>query len=129
MCTTLLFMNQGLSLWWNGEEIRAIHPGIGHTDGDSVLWFMKSNVVHMGDYYFAGMCPFVDLASGGSVVKLIASLDAILGQIPADAKVIPGHGPLTDVAALRKYRGMLEGTVAAVKKSRAAGKSGEQVQE
>lgn len=119
---------QGLSLWWNGEEIRAIHPGVGHTDGDAVLWFTKSNVVHMGDDYFANGFPFVDLASGGSVVKLIASLDVILGQVPADAKLIPGHGPVSDVEGLRKYRAMLEGAVAAVKKARAAGKSVEQMQ-
>ncbi len=119
---------QGLSLWWNGEEIRAIHPGVGHTDGDTVLWFTKSNVVHMGDDYFASGFPFVDLGSGGSVVKLVGSIDTILGQVPADAKVIPGHGPLSDVAGLRKYRAMLEGAVVAVKKGRAAGKSVEQMQ-
>ena len=119
---------QGLSLWWNGEEIRAIHPGIGHTDGDSVIWFMRSNVVHMGDDYFAGMFPFVDLGSGGSVTKLIESLDVILGQIPADAKVIPGHGPVTGVAELRSYRGMLDGVVAAVRKGLASGKTVEQMQ-
>ena len=119
---------QGLSLWWNGEEIRAIHPGIGHTDGDSVIWFMRSNVVHMGDDYFAGMFPFVDLASGGSVTKLIESVDVILGQIPADAKVIPGHGPVTGVAELRSYRGMLDGVVATVRKGLASGKTVEQMQ-
>jgi glyoxylase-like metal-dependent hydrolase (beta-lactamase superfamily II) len=119
---------QGLSLWWNGEEIRAIHPGIGHTDGDSVIWFTQSNVVHMGDDYFAGMFPFVDLSSGGSVTKLIESLDVILGQIPADAKVIPGHGPVTGVAELRGYRGMLDGVVAAVRKGLASGKTVEQMQ-
>jgi len=119
---------QGLSLWWNGEEIRAIHPGIGHTDGDSVIWFMQSNVVHMGDDYFAGMFPFVDLSSGGSVTKLIESLDVILGQVPADAKVIPGHGPVTGVAELRSYRGMLDGVVAAVRKGLASGKTVEQMQ-
>lgn len=119
---------QGLSLWWNGEEIRAIHPGLGHTDGDTVLIFTKSNVVHMGDDYFASGFPFVDLASGGSVVHLIESVDVILGQIPADAKVIPGHGSVSDVAGLRKYRAMLDGAVAAVKKAQAAGKSVEQMQ-
>src|SRR6267143_1794055 len=119
---------QGLSLWWNGEEIRAIHPGIGHTDGDSVIWFMRSNVVHMGDDYFDGMFPFVDLASGGSVTKLIESLDVILGQIPADAKVIPEHGPVTGVAELRSYRGMLDGVVATVRKGLASGKTVEQMQ-
>ena len=124
----VITFDQGLSLWWNGEEIRAIHPGPGHTDGDTVLWFTKSNVVHMGDDYFASGYPFVDLGSGGSVVKLVESLDVILGQIPPDAKVIPGHGPVSDVAGLRKYRAMLEGAVAAVRKGRAAGKSVEQLQ-
>jgi glyoxylase-like metal-dependent hydrolase (beta-lactamase superfamily II) len=124
----IVTFDQGLSLWWNGEEIRAIHPGLGHTDGDTVLWFVKSNVVHMGDDYFASGYPFVDLGSGGSVVKLIESIDVILGQIPPDAKVIPGHGPLSDVPGLRKYRAMLDGAVAAVKKGRAAGKSVEQMQ-
>jgi glyoxylase-like metal-dependent hydrolase (beta-lactamase superfamily II) len=119
---------QGLSLWWNGEEIRALHPGIGHTDGDSVIWFTRSNVVHMGDDYFAGMFPFVDLANGGSVTKLIESVDVILGQIPAEAKVIPGHGPVTGVAELRGYRGMLDGVVAAVRKGLASGKTVEQMQ-
>jgi len=119
---------QGLSLWWNGEEIRAIHPGLGHTDGDTVLWFMKSNVVHMGDDYFATGYPFVDLASGGSVVKLVESIDVILGQIPQDAKVIPGHGPVSDVAGLRKYRAMIDGAVGAVRKARASGKTVEQMQ-
>ena len=120
---------QGLSLWWNGEEIKAIHPGLGHTDGDSVIWFTKSNVVHMGDDYFAGMFPFVDLASGGSVVKLIQSVDVILGQIPADARVIPGHGPVTGVAELRKYRAMLDEAVGAVKKALATGKTVEQMKQ
>ncbi|HEU0053996.1 MAG TPA: MBL fold metallo-hydrolase, partial [Longimicrobium sp.] len=58
---------QGLSLWWNGEEIRAIHPGLGHTDGDVVVWFTKSNVVHMGDDFVTYGFPFIDLKSGGSV--------------------------------------------------------------
>src|SRR3954464_12290261 len=123
----IVTFEQGLSLWWNGEEIRAIHPGLGHTDGDSVIWFTRSNVVHMGDDYFSGMFPFVDNASGGSVQRLIESIDVILGQIPADAKVIPGHGPLSNVQELRKFRGMLEEVVAAVKKGLASGKSPEQL--
>src|SRR2546427_7187058 len=120
---------EGLSLWWNGEEIRAIHPGLGHTDGDTVIWFTKSNVVHMGDDYFAGMFPFVDLASGGSVVKLVHSLDLILGQIPPDAKIIPGHRPATGAAELRNYRTMLDDVVATVKKALAAGKTVEQMKQ
>jgi cyclase len=124
----VITFEQEISLWFNGEEIRVIHPGIGHTDGDSVIWFTKSNVVHMGDDYFAGAFPFVDSANGGSVRGLIQSLDVILGQIPADAKIIPGHGPVTSVDELRKYRDMLAGTVAAVKKGLDASKTVEQMQ-
>jgi cyclase len=124
----VITFEQGISLWLNGEEIRVIHPGIGHTDGDSVIWFTKSNVVHMGDDYFAGAFPFVDSANGGSVRDLIQSLDVILGQIPADAKIIPGHGPVTGVDELRKYRDMLAASVAAVTKGRGAGKTVEQMQ-
>ena len=121
--------DQGLSLWWNGEEIQAIHMGPGHTDGDTVIWFKKSNVVHMGDDFvtYAGF-PFVDLASGGSVQGLIASVDVVLGMIPADAKIIPGHGDLATVADLKKYRAKLDEMLGIVKKGLAAGKSVEQLQ-
>jgi len=117
-----------ITLHFNGEDIHVIHADPTHTDGDSVVVFPKAKVIHMGDDYFASGFPFVDLGSGGSVVRLIASLDVILGQIPDDLKVIPGHGEVSDVAGLRKYRAMLDGAVAAVKKARAAGKSVEQMQ-
>jgi cyclase len=121
--------DQGISLWWNGEEIQAVHMGPGHTDGDTVIWFKKSNVVHMGDDFvtYAGF-PFVDLDSGGSVQGLIAAVDVVLGMIPADAKIIPGHGDLATVADLRKYRSKLEEIVGVVKKGLASGKTVEQLQ-
>jgi cyclase len=118
----------GLSLWWNGEEIRAIHPGPGHTDGDVVVWFTKSNVVHFGDDFVTYGFPFVDLQSGGSVTGMIAALDVVLGQVPADAKVIPGHGEVSTIAELRKFRGAIDEMVGIVKKGLAAGKSVEQLQ-
>jgi cyclase len=124
----VITFEQEISLWFNGEEIRVIHPGIGHTDGDSVVWFTKSNVVHMGDDYFAGAFPFVDSANGGSVRGLIQSLDVVLSQIAPDAEVIPGHGPVTSVDELRKYRDMLAGAVAAVRKGLDAGETVEQMQ-
>ena len=124
----IVTFEQGLSLWWNGEEIRAIHTPPGHTDGDTVVWFVKSNVVHMGDDYFTTGFPFVDIDSGGSVTSLLNALDVILGQIPPDAKVIPGHGDVSDVPGLRKYRSSLEEMVNAVKKGLAAGKTVEQLQ-
>jgi glyoxylase-like metal-dependent hydrolase (beta-lactamase superfamily II) len=119
---------QGLSLWWNGEEIRAIHVQPGHTDGDTIVWFTRSNVVHMGDDFVTYGFPFVDLGSGGSVRGLIATLDAVLPQIPKDAKIIPGHGKVSTVDDVRKYRGALDEMVAAVQKGLAAGKSVAQLQ-
>ena len=119
---------QGLSLWWNGEEIRAIHVQPGHTDGDTIVWFTKSNVVHMGDDFVTYGFPFVDLESGGSVRGLIATLDAVLPQIPKDAKIIPGHGNISTVDDVRKYRSALEEMVTLVQKGLASGKSVEQLQ-
>jgi glyoxylase-like metal-dependent hydrolase (beta-lactamase superfamily II) len=118
---------QGLSLWWNGEEIRAIHVVPGHTDGDTVVWFTKSNVVHFGDDFVTYGFPFIDVQSGGSVVGLVAALDSILPQIPKDAKIIPGHGEVSTVDDLRKFRSALEDMVGAVRKGLAAGKSVEQL--
>jgi glyoxylase-like metal-dependent hydrolase (beta-lactamase superfamily II) len=119
---------QGLSLWWNGEEIRAIHVQPGHTDGDTIVWFTKSNVVHMGDDFVTYGFPFVDLESGGSVRGLIATIDAVLPQIPKDAKIIPGHGNVSTVDDVRKYRSALEEMVGIVQKGLASGKSVEQLQ-
>jgi glyoxylase-like metal-dependent hydrolase (beta-lactamase superfamily II) len=107
---------ESVSVHFNGEEIRVIHYPHGHTDGDSVIFFTKSNVVHMGDDFFAGRFPFVDLESGGSVQGMTAGVEKVLAQIPADAKVIPGHGPLSDVNGLKAYHHMLVETAAIVQK-------------
>ena len=107
----------------NGEEIRLIHLGPGHTDGDSVIHFTKSGVVHMGDLFFNGRFPFVDMASGGDVAGLLKNIEAALVKIPADAKIIPGHGALATKADLEKYRDMLVETTSLVKKAIADGKS------
>ena len=119
---------QGLSLWWNGEEIRAIHTVPGHTDGDTVIWFTKSNVVHFGDDFVTYGFPFVDLKSGGSVTGLVKAIDSILPQIPKDAKIIPGHGDVSTVDDVRKFRSAIDEMVGAVKKGLQAGKSVEQMQ-
>ena len=124
----VITFHEGVSLWWNGEEVRAIHPGLGHTDGDTVVWFTKSNVVHFGDDFVTYGFPFIDLQSGGSVTGLLKSLDVILGQIPQDAKCISGHGEVSTVADVRKFRSALEEMVGVVKKGLAAGKSVEQLQ-
>jgi glyoxylase-like metal-dependent hydrolase (beta-lactamase superfamily II) len=107
---------QSLSLHFNGEEIRAVHMPNGHTDGDTIIFFTGSNVVHLGDDFFAGKFPFVDLDSGGSVAGLIRNIDALVKQIPADARLIPGHGPVSSLADLKNYHQMLVETTAVVRK-------------
>ena len=87
----------------NGEEVQAVHYPNGHTDGDTVVFFVKANVVHLGDDFFAGRFPFVDLDSGGSVQGLIKNVAALIQKIPADAKLIPGHGPVSTLEDLRTY--------------------------
>jgi cyclase len=98
----------------NGEDVRAIHFPRGHTDGDSVIYFTKSNVVHMGDDFVAYGFPFVDLQSGGSVRGLIADLDKIIPELPAGAKIIPGHGPISSVDDVKKFAATLKEVVAVV---------------
>ncbi len=112
----VITFQDSVSVHFNGEEIKVIHYPHGHTDGDSVIFFTKSNVVHMGDDFFNTRFPFVDLESGGSVQGMTAGVAKVLAQIPADAKVIPGHGDLTNVAGLKAYHHMLTETTAIVQK-------------
>lgn len=98
----------------NGEDIRALHFPAGHTDGDSVVFFPKSNVVHMGDDFVTYGFPFVDINSGGSVRGMIAAIDTVLAQVPADVKIIPGHGAVSSVPEVRKFQQLLRETLAAV---------------
>lgn len=125
----VLTFNDTVTIHLNGEDVRAVHMPHGHTDGDSVIWFTRSNVVHMGDDYFNGVFPFIDVENGGSVTGLIANVEKVLNAVPDDARIIPGHGAVSDKAALRRYLDVLRGTFAAVQRGVAAGKSLEQLRE
>jgi cyclase len=113
----------------NGEDIRALHTPHGHTDGDSVVFFPQSNVVHMGDNFVTYGFPFIDLMGGGSVSGMIEGLEAALKQLPADVKVIPGHGPVSNLEDVRQYIQMLRETRAVVEKGVKSGKTLEQLKE
>ena len=119
----VITFGQSLSVHFNGEEIKVIHFPQGHTDGDSVIFFTGSNVVHMGDDFFAGRFPFVDLGSGGSVEGLAKNIGEILGKLPAGVKLIPGHGPISTPDDLKLYHRMLVETTDIVRKKMAAGKT------
>jgi len=124
----VITFEDAVSVHFNGEEIKAIHYPHGHTDGDSIIFFTKSNVVHMGDDFFVGRFPFVDLDNGGSVQGLTENVAKVLEKIPADAKVIPGHGGLSNVEGLRAFHRMLAETTDIVQKQIKAGKTLEQIQ-
>jgi glyoxylase-like metal-dependent hydrolase (beta-lactamase superfamily II) len=124
----VITFEDAVSVHFNGEEIKAIHYPHGHTDGDSIIFFTQSNVVHMGDDFFLGRFPFVDLENGGSVQGLIENVGKVIAKIPANAKVIPGHGALATVEDLKTYHGMLTATTEIVRKGMAEGKTLEQLQ-
>ena len=114
---------EALSIHFNGEEIKVLHFPHGHTDGDSVVFFTGSNVVHMGDFMFAGMFPFVDLDHGGDVVGLSENIAKIIPMLRDDVKIIPGHGPLSTLGDLKDYHKMLVETTDFVRGGIKAGKS------
>jgi cyclase len=101
----------------NGEDIRALHFPSGHTDGDSIIFFPKNNVVHMGDDFVRYGFPFIDVASGGSVQGMINAMEKATAQLPADVKVIPGHGALSNLDDVRAFTKMLKETSAVVQKA------------
>jgi cyclase len=119
--------DDSLSVHFNGEEIKILHVPPGHTDGDSIIHFTKSGVVHMGDQFFNGRFPFIDLGSGGNVQGYVKNVATALEKLPAEAKIIPGHGPLATKKDLEKFHQMLVETLSTVRKAIAEGKTVEQV--
>ena len=96
-----------MTFHWNGDDIRAFHVEHAHTDGDAVVHFQKGDVVHMGDTFFNGFYPFIDIDSGGNVNGIIHAAEAVLSFATSSTRIIPGHGQVTDVSGLRSYRDML----------------------
>ena len=99
--------DQGMTFHFNGHEIELFHIPYAHTDGDVVVRFPKPDVLHMGDIYFEGMYPFIDVAAGGSIDGMIRAIDQVLAMIDGDTIIIPGHGPLSNKEKLRGYRKVL----------------------
>lgn len=121
--------DDSLSVHFNGEEIRIWHVPPGHTDGDSVVQFTAANVVHMGDQFFSGRFPNIDLGGGGDVRGYIRNVRHALETLPKDARLIPGHGPLSTCKELQEFSEMLVATSGIVEKQIADGKTLKEVQE
>jgi glyoxylase-like metal-dependent hydrolase (beta-lactamase superfamily II) len=97
----------GVAFHLNGHTLRAHHTPNAHTDGDSIVFIEDVDVLHMGDTYFAGMYPYIDVDGGGSIQGMIAAAERGLSLAGENTRVIPGHGPLSNRKELAAYRDML----------------------
>lgn len=104
----VLTFDQRISFHLNNETVHSLHVARAHTDGDSLVHFEKANALHMGDTFFNGIYPFIDLSSGGSIDGVLAALQTALTLSDARTVIIPGHGPITDRAGLKRYQQMLQ---------------------
>jgi len=125
----VITFNDRAALYFNGEEIRALHFPHGHTDGDTIIFFTQSKVVHMGDDFVTYGFPFVDTRSGGTVIGMIDGLEKALELLPADVKVIPGHGPISTPDDVRKFIAMMKETRALVADAAKQGRTVEQMKQ
>jgi cyclase len=114
---------EGVTFFWNGDEVRVFHVPPAHTDGDSVVQFVKADVVHMGDTFLTGRYPIIDTSSGGRVDGILTAADRVLAAIGDKTRVIPGHGAVAGRAELQAYRDTVKAIRDRVAKLKAEGKS------
>lgn len=100
----VITFNDEIKFHFNDEEIEVLHQENAHTDGDSIIFFKSSNVVHTGDIYFNGFYPFIDSSSEGSIDGVIKSVNYIISRTNDQTKIIPGHGKLSNKKELIAYR-------------------------
>lgn len=116
-----------IAVRFNGDTLQVQHFPSGHTDGDSMVFFTEQNVVHMGDHYFAGAFPFVDLGSGGNVFGFIANVEKALTMMDENTVVVPGHGPLSTRDDLQADLAAIKSSAEQVSKLLQEGKSVEDI--
>lgn len=120
--------DHAVTLHLNGEDIRVLHFPSGHTDGDSIISFPKSIVVHMGDEFVTHF-PFIDVEAGGSLKGMIDAVENVITQVRPDVKVIPGHGAVSSLGDLQAYLTMLKETRDTVAHALKEGKTPEQMKQ
>jgi cyclase len=125
----IITFDHDVTVHLNGEDIRVLFFPAGHTDGDSIVFFPKSNVVHMGDDFGTYGFPFIDLDSGGSINGMIDAVEKVILQLPQDVKVIPGHGPISSLDDMRVYVKMLKETREAVQHALDQGQTFDQMKQ
>jgi glyoxylase-like metal-dependent hydrolase (beta-lactamase superfamily II) len=121
----IMTFDSELRIFLGDETINVWHLPPAHTDGDSVVYFQKANVLHMGDDFFNKVIPFIDTAHGGSPKGYLLAIDKVVARVPADVTIIPGHGEVSDVSGLKVLRQYIADIGAAAQKAKAAGQSKE----
>ncbi|WP_042504370.1 MBL fold metallo-hydrolase [Algibacter lectus] len=125
----VITFNDKLNIQMNNEQVAIFHVENAHTDGDAMLYFTESNVLHTGDTYFNARYPYIDINSGGSINGYINAVKSGLMAVDNDTKIIPGHGNLSNKAEYLTFLNMLETVKAAVLKEIENGKTEDQVSE
>jgi len=124
----ILTFDHEVTVHLNGEDIRALYFPAGQTDGDSIIFFSKSNVVHRGDDFGIYGFPFIDVDSG-SINGMIDAVEKVIAMLPPDAKVIPGHGPVSSVDDMCTYVTLLKDTREVVLNALKQGKTLDQMRQ
>ena len=125
----IITFDHDVTVHLNGDDIRALYFPAGHTDGDSIIFFPKSNVVHMGDDFVTYGFPFIDVLAGGSIDGMIAGVEKVIAEVPADVKIIPGHGPVSTISEMKDYLEMLKATRDVVAKALQQGQTLDQMKQ
>jgi len=125
----LITFDESLTIHMNGEAIDFIHFPNGHTDGDGVVFFTESNVIHVGDHFFVDAFPFIDISSGGDVLGYTSNVKSLIEQMPDDVKIIPGHGRLATLDDYKRFYDMLFSTTDYVKTNMDGGMTLVQIQD
>ncbi len=104
----IVTFSDNMTVYQNGDEIKIIHVDNGHTDGDSIAYFTKNNVIHVGDDFNDISYPFIDISSGGSIDGLISSLETISSIINDETKVVSGHSEVSNKTKVNDFTNMLK---------------------
>ncbi|HEU5460763.1 MAG TPA: MBL fold metallo-hydrolase [Nitrososphaeraceae archaeon] len=123
----IITFSDNMTIFQNGDEIKIIHVDNGHTDGDSIVYFTKNNVIHVGDDFNDKSYPFIDISSGGSIDGLISSLQTISLIIDDETKVVSGHSEISNKTKVNDFTNMLKDVREKVSQMIEDGKSLEEI--
>ena len=104
----IITFTEDMMYYFNGDDVLISHIHDAHTDGDALVYFTKNNVLHMGDAYFQGKFPYIDTNSGGTIDGYIGGIQKAIMLSDNNTKIIPGHGNISNKAALKPYLQMLK---------------------